>query len=1097
MLMRAPRRLFALLVLVCVLAGCQHSQERTVSLSEIVKSDATSRGQRVSATAIVTYGDPDWRMLFVQDQSSGIYIEAPHGSDFEAGDRVQITGTLSLGQALDHAKISILSKNNPLPPPLPVSDYAALPASFSQFVEVEGTVRWTGLKNGRAVVQVSSSGKPLVAYLHHAAVEDLPAYGSEVHIAGVAAADADSHGQFRGPKLFSPSAQYIKVLKPGPADPFSLPLRELSDLKSMQAGKLVHISGRILRAETGFSITDGKRFVPIALQQEMPDISGASDVAGFWTGRGLDDVTARPMSTQIARAGDIVHLADLKHLSAARASTSRRVSVRAVVTYIDPAWGLLFVQDDTDATYVDFHQLQIRLHPGDLVDISGLSDAGGFAPIIVEPSVGFVRKAQLPVPVRIELLQGNLDGADSKWSSFRGVVHTAREQDGHTILKMAAGQTELNIQLPTLVHGAGLIDKEVSATGVLGVLFNDRRQAIGHQLFVPSPAFLTSIDSPPAQAVPATIDSLRRYSPDTDERHSVIVNGTVVLKSAADTIFVQDRTAGIEIRGLGPLRVSSGDRVTARGFMVAGEYSPVLEDAVVTVTSSGSPMQAHPLTAKTAMEGHYDSEYVSIRGRVAAVRSSANGTILILNDKGTLFEAFGPSSGEFDSLRVGSEIEIRGVCRIAVDRNRSLSVSGFSLAFDSPRAISVIKMGPWWDASKITSALFLLAAIAVAIFLWAVLLRRKVDARTRELQSSVRAKRRAQQFDIARNQVLEAIARNAPPPESMEFLARAVQEQIEGSICAIAMSPDGNSFLNGKPSALLIAPDLPEELHREILPALSSVLVGSPESEDSVGDDTDIMASLLDAANHAGLDFQGGELVIAFSGGGELAGLLMIFFRDTSSTDADTATRVLQSASRLVSLARDHWHMHERLVFDARHDALTGLPNRTLAEDRLEQALARAQRRKQLFAVVCIDLDGFKGINDNLGHHAGDELLQVIAVRLRARIRHSDTLARIGGDEFLAIIEDCSDDAAAQSVADSLISALQEPIAIEGTTVAISGSIGIAMYPADGKQASELERSADQAMYRAKAHGGGQTCFWSGEPASTGRRAVTKSSSSS
>jgi len=213
-----------------------------------------------------------------------------------------------------------------------------------------------------------------------------------------------------------------------------------------------------------------------------------------------------------------------------------------------------------------------------------------------------------------------------------------------------------------------------------------------------------------------------------------------------------------------------------------------------------------------------------------------------------------------------------------------------------------------------------------------------------------------------------------------------------------------------------------------------------------------------------------------------------------ADTDS-TIPNVLHSASRLVSLARDHWHMHERMLFDARHDALTGLPNRTLSEDRLEQALARARRRKQIFAVVCIDLDGFKSINDNLGHDAGDELLRTVAVRLRARIRHSDTLARVGGDEFLAIIEDCSGDSAAQSVAESLIAALQEPATLEGKTVSISGSIGIAMYPVDGKNAGELKRNADQAMYRAKNRNGGQICFWSGEPQETTK--VVKVSSSS
>jgi diguanylate cyclase len=227
------------------------------------------------------------------------------------------------------------------------------------------------------------------------------------------------------------------------------------------------------------------------------------------------------------------------------------------------------------------------------------------------------------------------------------------------------------------------------------------------------------------------------------------------------------------------------------------------------------------------------------------------------------------------------------------------------------------------------------------------------------------------------------------------------------------------------------------------------------------------------------VNFCDADLVVAFSGAGELAGLVMIFFPEDSPADHDHAARILQSASRLVSLARDHWHMHEQLVFEARHDTLTGLPNRTVSEDRLEQAMARAQRRKQMFAVLCIDLDGFKAVNDNFGHHAGDELLRTVSSRLRSRIRHSDTLARIGGDEFLAIIEDCRGDAAAQAVAESLVASLHEPIHLDGKAVAISGSVGIAMFPTDGQQATELRRNADQAMYRAKSSGGGQICFWS------------------
>ncbi len=1100
MLMRAPWRLIPPLLLVCVLAGCKHSQERRLSLSEIVKadSDVSARGQRVRTTAIVTYSDPEWRVLFVQDQQIGMYIGLPPNLEVQVGDRVQITGmTSSLGEGLASPSFSVLSRNNPLPPPIRVTDYSTLTGWFSQFVEVEGTVRWAEMKSGRLAVQLSSGEKLLEVYLREAAVDDLPSPGSEVSIAGVSAADVDSSNRvLPSAHLLTPSTQYIKVLKAGPADPFSLPLKRLSEPKTVHAGVMVHVTGRLPLGQEELSITDGKMSLPVGFQESMKGTSETSDVAGFWSGHGLEGAVARPLSNHLADNGDIVHLSDLKRLGEA-AGSRRRVTVRAVVTYFDPAWGLLFVQDDTAAAYVDSHNLRLRLQPGDVVDVSGVSGAGGYAPIINEPKVGFVRRGYLPAPVRIDLILGNVAAGDSKWCSLRGVVHTISEQDGHTILKMGSGQTETNIQLPMLINGADLVDQEVFATGVFGVLFNERKQAIGHQIFVSSPAFLSVVDSTARRGAPATIESLQRYSPDTDGRHSVTLTGTVALKSDASTIFIQDRTAGIQVRGISPLNVSDGDRVSARGFVLAGEYSPVLEDAVVSVTASGSALKPELISAKTALEGRHDSGYVSMRAALAAVRPNADRTILVLNDKGTFFEAVGPASSDLDSLRAGSEVEIRGVCRVSFDRTR-FSVNGFTLAFDSPQSVSVIKLGPWLDAYKITWALLLIVVVAASTFLWAALLQRQVETKTQELQYSIEAKRKGQKFDMARNQVLETIARNAPPPESMERLAVAVQEQIEGSLCAIALSPDGKSFLNGKPSPVVIAPDFPEELQREMLPLLSSVLdtsQGNPDQK-SLRGDHDVMQSLLDISRRAGLDFKDGRLEITFSGGGELAGVLLIFFKNAPAAHARSAARsILESASRLVSLARDHWHMHERLVFDARHDALTGLPNRTLAEDRLEQALARARRRKQFFAVVCIDLDGFKAINDNLGHHGGDELLRAVSVRLRARIRHSDTLARIGGDEFLAIIEDCSGNSAAQSVAETLIAALEEQVALEGRTVSISGSIGVAMYPADGNNAAELKRNADQAMYRAKKCGGSQICFWRQEP--THAEKVAKRTSSS
>jgi diguanylate cyclase (GGDEF)-like protein len=168
----------------------------------------------------------------------------------------------------------------------------------------------------------------------------------------------------------------------------------------------------------------------------------------------------------------------------------------------------------------------------------------------------------------------------------------------------------------------------------------------------------------------------------------------------------------------------------------------------------------------------------------------------------------------------------------------------------------------------------------------------------------------------------------------------------------------------------------------------------------------------------------------------------------------------------------------QRLAHQAYHDALTGLPNRLLLDDRLGQALTRARRAKKRAAVLCIDLDRFKEVNDTLGHHVGDLFLQSVVARLRARVRDSDTLARTGGDEFIAVISDFDSATIPAKVAESLLESLREPLMIQGCPLPATACIGIAVFPDDAGDAEGLQRAADQAMYRAKGRGRNQyECF--------------------
>ena len=170
--------------------------------------------------------------------------------------------------------------------------------------------------------------------------------------------------------------------------------------------------------------------------------------------------------------------------------------------------------------------------------------------------------------------------------------------------------------------------------------------------------------------------------------------------------------------------------------------------------------------------------------------------------------------------------------------------------------------------------------------------------------------------------------------------------------------------------------------------------------------------------------------------------------------------------------------LEDELAHQAFHDSLTGLANRALFSERITHAIERGARRRNLFAVLFIDLDDFKTVNDSLGHAAGDELLVTVAQRIRSAIRPEDTCARLGGDEFAVMVEGISDPEGAVTVAKRILGAMAEPLVVAGSdAVAVQGSVGVAI-DSGGQTANEIMRSADLAMYRAKSEGKGRYALY-------------------
>lgn len=185
-----------------------------------------------------------------------------------------------------------------------------------------------------------------------------------------------------------------------------------------------------------------------------------------------------------------------------------------------------------------------------------------------------------------------------------------------------------------------------------------------------------------------------------------------------------------------------------------------------------------------------------------------------------------------------------------------------------------------------------------------------------------------------------------------------------------------------------------------------------------------------------------------------------------------------------VAVLRDITHAREhsqQLAYQASHDALTQLPNRTLLWDRLNHAIEKATRAHRVVAVLFMDLDRFKTVNDSLGHAMGDALLKTVAERLRASLREEDTVARLGGDEFVIVLEDVLHEGQVTATAHKILHRFSRCFVVNGHELFVTASVGVSLFPRDGSSAESLLKNADIAMYRAKEHGRNDVCFYAQE----------------
>ena len=331
----------------------------------------------------------------------------------------------------------------------------------------------------------------------------------------------------------------------------------------------------------------------------------------------------------------------------------------------------------------------------------------------------------------------------------------------------------------------------------------------------------------------------------------------------------------------------------------------------------------------------------------------------------------------------------------------------------------------------------------------------------------VTPRRQAESLEAGRARVLEMVAENQPFDSVLECALAVIEEQYPDSLASVALLVDGEI----RYVAPHLSEDFREALRRQKLSFTYAICSDANASDGLLCCDIAAdphWADVRDEAARHGLAGSWSQVVNGPTN--DTLGVLTLYHRTHITPDA-RAQELLRAVAKLITLASSNLELTHQLEYRAHHDPLTGLPNRLLFEDRLTRAIAEANKGQHLVALAYVDLDRFKQINDTFGHQAGDMLLVEFTRRVAGLLRRSDTLARIGGDEFAIILPTVADRAEAASVFQRVIEMLATPFEVAAQEVHVTGSFGMVVYPGDGAGVVELQQNADLTMYRAKALG--------------------------
>ncbi len=455
-------------------------------------------------------------------------------------------------------------------------------------------------------------------------------------------------------------------------------------------------------------------------------------------------------------------------LSPEDAARDLPVHLRAVVTYYDPyidvRHAAIFVHDASGGVFVSVPARPILdIKPGTLVDITGVSNSGDYAPVISSNQVRPIGRSNLPAsPFKVTLTQLLTGALDCQWVEVEGRVRSAHLAPHNVVLAVAADGgvlTAVTVRQPGVDYDS-LIDSLVRIDGNAAPLFNQRRQMVGVHLFFPTLGQVTVIQPAPRDpfAVPAVpVAQLFRFSPDPGLLHRVHVQGTVTLNWPGRVLCIQDAKAGICMQTTQEASVPVGSFVDVVGFPVIDLFKPSLEDAVFRVAGgAASPPQPTAIAADKAVKGDLDGKLVEIDAELIGRDVAASDPTLMFRAGGVLFPAILPRNvalGTTLPWKDGSLVRITGVSNVQVD-SLSTNLSEGAVRPESVHIllrslddISVLRAPSWWTSEHAYESFSVVGLLVLGSFAWIVVLRHRVALQTQALRGSEERLRHLSEHD--------------------------------------------------------------------------------------------------------------------------------------------------------------------------------------------------------------------------------------------------------------------------------------------------------------------------------------------------------------